>query len=373
MKKFQLFLAALFLLFLLPLAGGAHASAAEVSDLRWSARNDGKPPFVRVVLDLTGSVKAVAALSDDGSNLEVVLKNTSAGSKVKHDYSMKTQSVDLLTAESDGSDLRLDIALRRAMKMSDIKIFALKPDAKANLPHRLVIDIPSTGSALPAASSSAVKGSAEKASSKSAKYSASKDEKKILKGKVICIDPGHGGTDVGAIGTLGKKSYYEKDITMSIAEPLRDMLRAAGAKVIMTRDSDKDVSRAYAGDAEELQARCDVANRAKADAFISIHIDSFSNSSVDGTTAYYYPKSGKDLLLARALHESTMARLAIPDRGVRSNDLYVNIHTKMPSVLMEMGFISNTHRLKMLTSSWGAKSIAQSMYYGIIDYFKQIS
>ena len=117
---------------------------------------------------------------------------------------MKTQSVDLLTAENDGSDLRLDIALRRAMKMSDIKIFALKPDAKANLPHRLVIDIPSTGSALPAASSSAVKGSAEKASSKSAKYSASKDEKKILKGKVICIDPGHGGTDVGAIGTLGK-------------------------------------------------------------------------------------------------------------------------------------------------------------------------
>ena len=68
MKKFQLFLAALFLLFLLPLAGGARASAAEVSDLRWSARNDGKPPFVRVVLDLTGSVKAVAALSDDGSN-----------------------------------------------------------------------------------------------------------------------------------------------------------------------------------------------------------------------------------------------------------------------------------------------------------------
>ena len=175
------------------------------------------------------------------------------------------------------------------------------------------------------------------------------------------------------MGSVNGNTVYEKNITLSIADPLRDMLEAAGAKVIMTRDSDVDVAGPYAEDTAELQARCDAANKAGADAFVSIHIDSFSNGSVDGTTAYYYPKTGNDLLLAQALHDAVMARLSIPDRGVRSNDFYVNVHTDMPSSLVEMGFISNTHRLKMLTSSWGPKSIAQAIYKGLADYFRQAS
>lgn len=71
------------------------------------------------------------------------------------------------------------------------------------------------------------------------------------------------------------------------------MLTSAGAKVVMTRSTDKDVYGPWADDDPELQARCDVGNQANADVFVSIHIDSFSNSSVDGTTAYYYPKTAK--------------------------------------------------------------------------------
>lgn len=359
MKKLFLFLAALLALLL----SGANAYAADVTALRTAARTDGNPPFVRVVLDLSSSVKAVASLDKSGDTLTVVLKDSAPANGTAKKYAVNKQNVKNVTLKADGDDAKLTVDLKDGMAMSDISVFALK--ANGTLPQRLVVDIPSVSSGKSGGSSSGVKGSAS--------GTASASDKQILKGKVICIDAGHGGSDVGAIGTLKGKSVYEKDITLSIATPLRDMLRSAGAKVVMTRSTDKDVARAYAGDAEELQARCDIANKAKADIFLSIHIDSFSNSSVDGTTAYYYPKTGRDLLLARALHQSMMTNMAIPDRGVRSNDLYVNVHTKMPACLMEMGFISNTHRLSMLTSSWGPKRIAESMYQGIIDYFKQIS
>ena len=150
------------------------------------------------------------------------------------------------------------------------------------------------------------------------------------------------------------------------------MLTSAGAKVVMTRSTDKDVYGPWADADPELQARCDVANEAHADAFISIHIDSFSNGSVDGTTAYYNAKSSKDLLLAQMMHQATMSGLAIPDRGVKSNDFYVNVNTTMPSVLMEMGFITNPHRLQMLTSTWGPKTIAKSLFNGLVNYFSAI-
>lgn len=358
MKKIFLFLWAVLAMFLIP-AGTLPTGAAEVTDFRWTVRNDRNPPFIRMVLDLSQSVKASAALDKNGQNLEVVLKNSVEGEKIKEQYNMYKQNVDFATFAKDDSDLRLDVALNTPMRMKDIKIFPLKQDKKADKPHRLVIDIPQT---------SAASGSA--ASSKTI-YNATKNEKDLLRGKIICIDPGHGGTDVGAIGRLDGNDVYEKDINFSIAKPLRDMLQSAGAKVIMTRDSDVDVAGPYADDVAELQARCDVANKAGADAFVSIHIDSFSNSSIDGTTAYYYPKNGNDLLLAQALHNAVISRLSIPDRGVRSNDLYVNVHTNMPSTLVEMGFISNTHRLKMLTSSWGPKSIAQAIYKGLADYFRQ--
>lgn len=373
MKKIILFLIAFLAMLFLPLMGDASAKQTEVTDLRWTQRNDGNPPFVRIVMDLSQKVKAVAAMDSSGQNLEILLKDTQKGSAIDHDYSIYSKSVDFATAVNDGDDMRLDVSLNTPMKMKDIKVFALKPDAAATRPHRLVIDIPSISSAAPSTKAAASAKSPSTTSSKASSYTASKNDKKILAGKIICIDPGHGGSDVGAIGQLAGEAVYEKDITLSIAQPLRDMLTAAGAKVVMTRNSDTSVASATADDVTELQARCDIANKAKADAFISIHIDSFSNSSVDGTTAYYYPKTGNDLLLAQLLHQATLNKLAIPDRGVRSNDFYVNVHTNMPSTLLEMGFISNTHRVKMLTSSWGPKSIAQSIYAGLVDYFSHAS
>jgi N-acetylmuramoyl-L-alanine amidase len=348
--------------FLLTAVTEAQAASASITDLRWTTRTDASPHFVRIVMDLTGSVHAEAAIDDSGKNLEIVLKNTSMDDDIDSSYSMNKDIVKNVKVSEHGSDVYLDAALTKSHTMNDIKIFGLKPDSSAGKPHRLVIDIPE----------SATSGSSSSSSSTSDGFKISDEAKKALKGKIICIDAGHGGTDVGAIGHLSSGDVYEKNVTLSIAKPLRDLLTEAGAKVLMTRSTDVDVAGPYSDAVTELQARCDVANNGNADAFVSIHIDSFTNSSVDGTTAYYYPKSDKDLLLAQMMHQANLKNLYIPDRGVRSNNFYVNVHTTMPSVLMEMGFITNDHRLKMLTSNWAPVSIARSLFDGLVSYFERV-
>nr|WP_302684396.1 N-acetylmuramoyl-L-alanine amidase [uncultured Dialister sp.] len=371
-KLIRLFLI-LAAILMLPSASGALAKDAQVTALRWTSRNDGNPPFVRIAMDLSKAVHAEAAIDDAGKNFEVVLKKTSMGS-VASQYDMDPRAIDFATLSEKDGDTYLDVALSKPQKIDDIRIFALRPDAKMKKPHRLVVDIPVIGAKQTYTKKASSAASSSPASSyKKQSYNVSSDAKSVLKGKIICIDPGHGGTDVGAIGHIGGKDVYEKNITLSIALPLRDMLTSAGAKVVMTRDTDKDVYGPWADADPELQARCDIANEAHADAFVSIHIDSFSNSSVDGTTAYYNAKSSKDLLLAQMMHQATMNSLSIPDRGVKSNDFYVNVYTTMPSVLMEMGFITNDHRVKMLTSSWGPRGIAQSLFNGLVNYFAAIS
>ncbi|HJI28781.1 MAG TPA: N-acetylmuramoyl-L-alanine amidase [Veillonellaceae bacterium] len=371
-KLIRLFLI-LAAILMLPSASGVLAKDAQVTALRWTSRNDGNPPFVRIAMDLSKAVHAEAAIDDAGKNFEVVLKKTSMGS-VASQYDMDPRAIDFATLSEKDGDTYLDVALSKPQKIDDIRVFALRPDAKMKKPHRLVVDIPVIGAKQTYTKKASSAASSRPASSyKKQSYNVSSDAKSVLKGKIICIDPGHGGTDVGAIGHIGGKDVYEKNITLSIALPLRDMLTSAGAKVVMTRDTDKDVYGPWADADPELQARCDIANEAHADAFVSIHIDSFSNSSVDGTTAYYNAKSSKDLLLAQMMHQATMNSLSIPDRGVKSNDFYVNVYTTMPSVLMEMGFITNDHRVKMLTSSWGPRGIAQSLFNGLVNYFAAIS
>jgi len=371
-KLIRLFLI-LAAILMLPSASGVLAKDAQVTALRWTSRNDGNPPFVRIAMDLSKAVHAEAAIDDAGKNFEVVLKKTSMG-RVASQYDMDPRAIDFATLSEKDGDTYLDVALSKPQKIDDIRVFALRPDAKMKKPHRLVVDIPVIGAKQTYTKKASSAASSSPASSyKKQSYNVSSDAKSMLKGKIICIDPGHGGTDVGAIGHIGGKDVYEKNITLSIALPLRDMLTSAGAKVVMTRDTDKDVYGPWADADPELQARCDIANEAHADAFVSIHIDSFSNSSVDGTTAYYNAKSSKDLLLAQMMHQATMNSLSIPDRGVKSNDFYVNVYTTMPSVLMEMGFITNDHRVKMLTSSWGPRGIAQSLFNGLVNYFAAIS
>lgn len=190
-----------------------------------------------------------------------------------------------------------------------------------------------------------------------------------LKGRKIAIDPGHGGSDSGAIGPTG---IMEKSVTLRVSRELKRLLEAEGATVILTRTGDTEVSSkgASATSVEELQARCDVANEAKADIFLSIHADAFTNREVKGTTAYYYVNGTKQSKrLADNVRTALIDAIGTLDRGTQTCNFYVVKHTDMPAILVEISFISNPDEEQMMNSEAGVKRIAQGIADGIADYF----
>ena len=190
-----------------------------------------------------------------------------------------------------------------------------------------------------------------------------------LKGRKIAIDPGHGGSDSGAIGPTG---VMEKSVTIRVSKEVKRLLEAEGATVILTRTGDTEVSSkgAQATAVEELEARCEIANKANADIFISIHADAFTNREVKGTTAYYYTKgSPQSRRLADSVRTALIDSIGTLDRGTQTSNFYVVKHTDMPSILVEISFISNADEERMMNSEAGIKKIARGIADGIADYF----
>jgi len=190
-----------------------------------------------------------------------------------------------------------------------------------------------------------------------------------IKGKKIAIDPGHGGEDSGAIGPTG---ITEKSVTLRIAKEVQALLKKAGAVVIMTRETDTEVSPKHrqATDIDELQARCDVANKAKADIFVSIHTDSFTSREASGTTGYYYEKgTAASRRLAQAIQSVLYKQLKTTSRGVKTCNFYVVRKTNMPATLIEVAFLSNPKEEKLLNSKQGVTKSAVAIVQGISDFF----
>ena len=196
------------------------------------------------------------------------------------------------------------------------------------------------------------------------KFGAAESPRPGTDGKLIVLDPGHGGSDPGAQNTaLGLR---EKDLTLDIALRLRTILVAQGWTVRMTRETDTDVFGPNASDKDELQARCDVANNAGARMFVSIHINSFTDSGLEGTTTYYFKP--QDLALATAIHDRLNAVLGTRDDGVRKNNFYVIHHTTMPAALVETAFLSNPGDAARLQSPAFLQHAAQAIADGIDQY-----
>ena len=160
---------------------------------------------------------------------------------------------------------------------------------------------------------------------------------------LIAIDPGHGGSDPGAVGPAGTK---EKEHTLAISLYLRNLLAQAGHGVVLTRDTDCDVAAPDATAGEELQARVDIANQAGADMFISVHINAAVNPAAQGGETWYY-QTGREL--ARCL-QAQISRLGLRDRGIKQANFYVLRQTDMPAVLVELGFITNPAEEALISS-----------------------
>ena len=187
-----------------------------------------------------------------------------------------------------------------------------------------------------------------------------------VKNKIITIDPGHGGSDSGAVGPNG---YTEKEGAFVISQKVASILNQSGAKVVMTRDSDVDVYGPNASARNELQARVDVGNRVNSDIFVSIHCNAFVNPAANGTQTFYYGSSYQGQRLAQSIQEKMIEANGLRDRGISTCNFYVVKHSYMPAVLIETAFITNYDEEALLSDDEWQTIMAKAIAEGINEYF----
>lgn len=271
--------------------------------------------------------------------------------------------VTKVTAEPRGDDtVRLTLTLARSAKQ---RIMVLEN------PYRVVID---------------VNGDEPAPEAKPAVAAAPAAKRKA----VVVIDPGHGGKDVGATGPGGAR---EKDVALAIAKQTAEQLRAAGIDVVLTRNDDTFIS---------LEERTAIANKARADFFVSIHLNATKSGTARGIETYYLDTTSNRYSLRLAARENRVSEdrvsdtelaladvatkaavreakklavkvqknvydaarnqdLAARDLGVKSSLFYVLLGARMPAVLVEAGFISNATEEKHLVSAAYQKRLAKAI------------
>jgi N-acetylmuramoyl-L-alanine amidase CwlD len=180
--------------------------------------------------------------------------------------------------------------------------------------------------------------------------------------RLIVIDPGHGGSDAGAI----RGDAVEKDLALDMSKRLKSILIARGWQVLMTRETDRDVFAPNDSAHDELQARDDIANNNGARLLISIHVNSFINAGPHGATAYYYKSS--DVALAQAVDRRIAAQVPVKNIGLVKDKLYVVNHANMPAALIETAFVSNPDDRRLLQDPAWRQKMAQAIADGILDY-----
>ncbi len=172
----------------------------------------------------------------------------------------------------------------------------------------------------------------------------------------ICIDPGHGGKDTGAVGT-SPFLLEEKEFNLILALLLEQKLETLGHRVILTRGKDRYLS---------LISRANFANRLNADLFVSIHANSAAVPEVSGMENFHLPGSEKGRKFAIMILESMLQEF--PDhkkRGVKEADFTVLRETRMPAVLVESEFLSNPQQLQFLADPQNQESLASAIARGI--------
>ncbi|WP_198507864.1 N-acetylmuramoyl-L-alanine amidase [Bacillus sp. FJAT-45037] len=185
------------------------------------------------------------------------------------------------------------------------------------------------------------------------------NEAAALVGRTIAVDPGHGGKDPGAVAF----GVREKDVVLSVGLLLEQRLKTAGANVVMTRNNDTFI---------ELPDRSRIANDAGAEIFVSIHANAAGASSAHGTETYWNANhsSAESKELAEKIQKRLIAALNTRDRGAKEGNFSVIRHTRMPSVLVELGFVTNQNEAQRLTQASFQRDAAEAIYLGILDYYR---
>ena len=181
-----------------------------------------------------------------------------------------------------------------------------------------------------------------------------KPKKPPIKDKIV-LDPGHGGTDYGAI----REGINEKDITLDLTNRVASILKKKGYKTALTRTED-----VYLG----LQERCDFTEEENPEIFVSIHVNSAVATEPYGLETHYYHEPSKEL--AEIIQKHLIKEINSKDRGILKSKFYVINHTEVPAVLVETGFLSNPEEREELVTEKRKQATAKAIAEGIIEYLK---
>lgn len=181
--------------------------------------------------------------------------------------------------------------------------------------------------------------------------------------KTVVIDPGHGGYDPGSIGRNGT---IEKNINLSISLKLGVLLEKKGFNVVYTRASDNVTW--PSDNKKDLAARATISNRASADVFISIHLNTFHMQDVKGTETYYNKGSTKGKHLAELIQNQIVKDVKSNDRGVQPGNFSVLKKVTAPAILIELGYISSKSEEALLNSSSYQDKISEAIAISVYNY-----
>jgi N-acetylmuramoyl-L-alanine amidase len=192
-------------------------------------------------------------------------------------------------------------------------------------------------------------------------------DKPPFRRKLIVIDAGHGGEDLGTQSST-KPLYNEKHLNLATAKMLDGFLRQMGYATVLTRSNDTFIT---------LEKRADIANKLKCDLFIIVHYNSAPAKKAEGIEVFFY-RDDKDK--ERAMHSKNAAQLVLnkiienteaKSRGVKHGDLSVIRNTKMPAILVEGGFLTNEEEMQRLKDPRYLKRIAWGIAQGVQMYLNQ--
>lgn len=184
---------------------------------------------------------------------------------------------------------------------------------------------------------------------------------------LVVIDPGHGGQDPGA---TTKDGVQEKDLNLDVSMRLKALLEGMGFKTIMTRQDDTLI---------DLYKRAEIANEANADLYMSVHFNAHTSASIYGVETLYYPSEKNELdnrdnyTYAKIIQEEMLKELNTADRGLDPRDKLVVIReTKMPAVIAELGFMTNSNEKALITTEAYRQKCAQALANGIKRYVDEV-
>lgn len=190
-----------------------------------------------------------------------------------------------------------------------------------------------------------------------------------LLGKVIYLDPGHGGLDPGAM----YKNIMEKDINLEISKKLDTKLSSLGAIVYQTRYGDYDLSVTHSINRKrsDLSRRGNIINDSECDLYLSIHLNAEETSAWRGAQVFYDDINPENIKIGKIMQEEFSTNLYSRRKMKKVGDLYLSRWVKRPGVLLELGFLSNPNDRYLLKSSKYQDKLVDVITGGVLKYFKK--